>query len=134
MLVLCHHGDLFYCRGIATGFSGGYHEYFNLGVDVDAIVYLMLANQLVHSIRPHTLTIAEDVSGMPTLCRPVKEGGVGFDYRMSMAIPDIWVKLLKEVKDDDWSMEKIWWALTNRRYVAGGCGSGCGLIYILQRA
>jgi 1,4-alpha-glucan branching enzyme len=26
-------------------------------------------------------TIAEDVSGMPALCRPVAEGGGGFDYR-----------------------------------------------------
>ena len=37
-----------------------------------------------------------DVSGMPTLCRPVEEGGVGFDYRLAMSIPDMWIKLLKE--------------------------------------
>ncbi len=30
------------------------------------------------------VTVAEDVSGMPTLCRPVKEGGVGFDFRLGM--------------------------------------------------
>ncbi len=28
---------------------------------------------------------------MPTLCRPVDEGGAGFDYRLAMAIPDLWV-------------------------------------------
>lgn len=50
-------------------------------------------------------------------CRPVDEGGIGFDYRMAMAIPDMWIKLLKETKDDDWCMGTIWWTLTNRRYV-----------------
>ena len=47
--------------------------------------------------------------------RPVSEGGIGFDYRMAMAIPDLWIKLLKETKDEDWCMGTIWWALTNRR-------------------
>lgn len=48
--------------------------------------------------------------------RPVCEGGIGFDYRMAMAIPDMWIKLLKECKDEDWSVGTIWWTLTNRRY------------------
>jgi len=30
---------------------------------------------------------------MPALCRPVSEGGQGFDYRLAMAIPDLWVKV-----------------------------------------
>ena len=30
---------------------------------------------------------------MPTLCRPVREGGGGFDYRLGMAIPDKWIKV-----------------------------------------
>ena len=38
-----------------------------------------------------------DVSGMPALCRPVADGGIGFDYRLGMALPDMWIKLLKEV-------------------------------------
>lgn len=54
-------------------------------------------------------------------CRPVSEGGIGFDYRMAMAIPDMWIKLLKESKDEDWSMGTIWWTLTNRRCVGAGC-------------
>ena len=44
------------------------------------------------------ITIAEDVSGMPALCRPVEEGGGGFDYRLAMSIPDLWIKMLKEQK------------------------------------
>ena len=31
---------------------------------------------------------------MPALCRPVDEGGVGFDYRLAMAVPDTWIKVL----------------------------------------
>ena len=85
--------------------------------DDHAQVYIMLANDLIHSLFPRTaVTIAEDVSGMPLLCRPVKEGGFGFDYRLAMAIPDMWIKLLKEVGDYDWSMSHIVHTLTNRRH------------------
>nr|CAG8438079.1 11684_t:CDS:10 [Entrophospora candida] len=95
-------------HGIGTGFSGGYHEYFGDSVDEEAIVYLMLANDMLHQLSPNNMiTIAEDVSGMPGLCRPVSEGGVGFDYRLGMAIPDMWIKLLKEQKDDEWNIGNI---------------------------
>lgn len=53
---------------------------------------------------------------MPTLCRPVIEGGVGFDYRLSMAVPDMWIKYLKEKSDDDWEMGHIVHTLTNKRW------------------
>ena len=106
---------LYHHHGIATGFTGGYHEYFNTNVDVEAVCYLMLANQMLHSLYPFVITIAEDVSGMPSLCRPVEEGGIGFDYRLAMAIPDMWIKLLKEETDDNWNMGQIWWTLANRR-------------------
>jgi 1,4-alpha-glucan branching enzyme len=107
---------LYHHRGIGVGFTGNYEEYFNMNADINAIVYLMLANSLLHEKYPDIITIAEDVSGMPSLCRPVLEGGVGFDYRLAMAVPDMWIKLLKEKKDEDWNMCDIWWALTNRRY------------------
>ncbi|SNX82025.1 probable branching enzyme (be1) [Melanopsichium pennsylvanicum] len=104
-------------HGIGTGFSGGYHEYFGPSVDVEAVVYLMLANRLIHEYNPNAITIAEDVSGMPALCRPVSEGGVGFDYRLSMAVPDMWIKLLKEKSDEDWDFGNICFTLTNRRHL-----------------
>ncbi|CAE7232917.1 unnamed protein product [Rhizoctonia solani] len=103
-------------HGIGTGFSGGYHEYFGAGADNEAVVYLMIANDMLHQLYPEVITIAEDVSGMPLLCVPVEKGGVGFDYRLAMAVPDMWIKLLKEKKDDDWNMDDIVHTLTNRRY------------------
>ncbi|KAH9938639.1 glycoside hydrolase [Fomitopsis serialis] len=103
-------------HGIGTGFSGGYHEYFGEFADLEAIVYLMLANDAMHTLYPNSITIAEDVSGMPLLCAPVPKGGVGFDYRLSMAIPDMWIKLLKHKSDDEWEMANIVHTLTNRRY------------------
>ena len=83
---------------------------------MDSVAYLMLANQLIHTLNPYSITIAEDVSGMPTLCRSVKDGGIGFDYRLSMFIPDLWIKLLKEVPDEKWNMGHLTHSLTNRRW------------------
>ncbi|KAK5816797.1 glycoside hydrolase [Linnemannia elongata] len=103
-------------HGIGYGFSGNYQEYFGDTVDLESVVYLMLANDMLHKLYPESITIAEDVSGMPTLCRPVTEGGVGFDYRLSMAVPDMWIKLLKEKSDDEWDIGNIVFTLTNRRY------------------
>ncbi|KAG8748503.1 alpha-1,4-glucan branching enzyme [Ceratobasidium sp. 414] len=103
-------------HGIGTGFSGGYHEYYGHGVDNEAVVYLMIANDMLHQLYPDVITIAEDVSGMPLQCVVVDKGGVGFDYRLAMAVPDMWIKMLKEQKDDDWKMGDVAHTLTNRRY------------------
>ncbi|PHH76088.1 hypothetical protein CDD82_4136 [Ophiocordyceps australis] len=103
-------------HGMGTGFSGGYHEYFGADVDEEAVAYLMIANEMLHDLYPNCITIAEDVSGMPALCLPLSMGGVGFDYRLAMAIPDMWIKTLKEVKDEDWDMASICHTLTNRRH------------------
>nr|XP_039262818.1 1,4-alpha-glucan-branching enzyme-like [Styela clava] len=107
---------IYHDHGMARGFSGGYHEYYGLHIDVESLVYLMLANDMLHDFYPYCITIAEDVSGMPAMCRPVCEGGIGFDYRLAMAIPDNWIKLLKEQKDEDWSMQHITFLLSNRRH------------------
>ncbi|CAO3630115.1 unnamed protein product [Cunninghamella blakesleeana] len=105
-------------HGIGYGFSGDYHEYFGDNVDEDSVMYCQLANDFLHEkYKNHVITIAEDVSGMPGSCRPVKEGGLGFDYRLAMAVPDTWIKLLKETKDDDWKMGHIVHILTNRRHL-----------------
>ncbi|MDL2320717.1 alpha amylase C-terminal domain-containing protein, partial [Alistipes sp. OttesenSCG-928-B03] len=89
-------------------------KYFNDDVNRDGLRYLTLANTLVHSLRPQAVTIAEDVSGMPAMCSPVDDGGVGFDYRLGMAVPDFWIRMLKEVPDERWSIREMWAILTDR--------------------
>lgn len=105
-------------HGAGFGFSGDYHEYFGecASVDVDAVTYLTLANDLVHEMLENGVTIAEDVSGYPGLALDTEIGGVGFDYKLNMAVPDMWIKLLKEIKDENWDMGNIVQNLTNRRY------------------
>ncbi len=105
---------LYKSHGLGEAF-GGYGDYYNLNQDGDAICYLTLANKLIHEVNPHAITIAEEVSGMPGLAAPFKSGGIGFDYRMAMGIPDYWIKIIKEKKDEDWKPGDIWWELTNRR-------------------
>jgi len=94
-------------------------KFFNDGVEWDAITYLQLANTLMKMVKPDSISIAEDVSGMPGLCRPIEEGGIGFDYRLAMGIPDFWIKLLKEKEDEYWNMDEIWNTLTDRIYNVG---------------
>lgn len=102
-------------HGLGTEFNH-YDRYFShQEVDEDALAYLKLANLLVKQINPKGITVAEDVSGMPGMALSVKEGGVGFDYRLSMGIPDYWIKILKHRKDEDWSMSEIFDVMTNRR-------------------
>ncbi|MFK7772629.1 MAG: alpha-amylase family glycosyl hydrolase [Saprospiraceae bacterium] len=93
-----------------------YDKYFKEGVDWDALIYVQLANQLIHELNPKALSIAEDMSGMPGLCQPNESGGLGFDYRLGMGIPDFWIKLLKHSKDEDWDIHEIWNVLNNRRF------------------
>ena len=105
---------LYLDHGLGQGFSG-YDDYFPPRVDEDAVTYLQLANQLTHTLRPQALNIAEDVSGMVGLARPIVEGGLGFDYRLAMGIPDYWIKLLADQHDEEWSMNDLYHTLTNRR-------------------
>jgi 1,4-alpha-glucan branching enzyme len=93
-----------------------YDKYFKNGVDWDAVLFLQLANELIHENNPNALSIAEDMSGMPGLCQPIENGGVGFDYRLGMGIPDYWIKLLKHSKDEDWNIHEMWDTPNNRRY------------------
>ena len=105
---------LYYSHGLGESFAN-YADYYNGYQDGDAITYLTLANQLIHEVNPHAITIAEEVSGMPGLAAKIEDGGYGFDYRMAMNIPDYWIKTIKEKKDEDWHPSSIWWETTNRR-------------------
>jgi len=101
-------------RGL--GVACNYDHYFGPDVDEDALTYLTLANDLLHELRPDVITIAEEVTGLATLCRPIKEGGTGFDYRLGMGIPDKWIAMFKTQKDEEWNMGSIAYTLTDRRY------------------
>ncbi len=105
---------LYLHHGLEKAFTS-YDDYFDESVDEDALTYLELANRVIHEVRPDAVTIAEDVSGMPALAAPASDGGIGFDYRFAMGVPDHWIKLIKEVPDEQWPMGNIWYELTNRR-------------------
>ena len=105
---------LFWDHGLGDSFTN-YGMYFNGSMDDDAWCYLQLANRVIHEVNPDAITIAEDVSGMPGCAAPVKDCGMGFDYRMAMGVPDFWFRLAEKVRDDDWPMGGIYYELTNRR-------------------
>ncbi len=100
-----HHGNIVF---------DSREKYFTEGVEWDAITYLQLANRLIKEVHPGAIVIAEDVSGMPGLCRPIEEGGIGFDFRLAMGIPDYWIKLLKERQDENWDLQEMWNVLNDR--------------------
>ena len=105
---------LYYSHGLGEAFCN-YGDYFNGHQDGDAIAYLTLANKLIHEVNPEVITIAEDMSGMPGLAMPVGEGGLGFDFRMSMGVPDYWIKLIEDKKDEEWHVGDMFYELTNKR-------------------
>ncbi|AEU39357.1 1,4-alpha-glucan (glycogen) branching enzyme [Lactococcus cremoris subsp. cremoris A76] len=105
---------LYHDHGLGTAFTD-YSKYFSLNTDVEAVTYLMLANELTHLFNPSATTIAEDMSAMPGMALPISAGGIGFDYRLSMGIPDFWIKQLKEKTDNSLDLLSLWWELTTRR-------------------
>ena len=105
---------LYHDHGLGQAFVN-YDMYFSENTDREAVTYLMLANELVHEVKAQAITIAEDMSGMPGMALPIADGGLGFDYRLSMGVPDLWIKFLKEYRDEDWDMYKLWFELTSCR-------------------
>ncbi|MSS78594.1 alpha amylase C-terminal domain-containing protein [Anaerococcus sp. AGMB00486] len=91
-----------------------YSKYFSMNTDIEAINYLQMANELIREIKKDAITIAEDMSAMPGMCLPIKYGGIGFDYRLSMGMPDFWEKTLS-IRDEDWDMGKMWYELSTYR-------------------
>mgnify|MGYP001809890396 CR=1 FL=1 len=104
-IIYLHHGNISF---------DNLEKYFDAGVDVDAVIYLQLANQLIHDFSQNAISIAEEVTGMPGLCRKIEDGGIGFDYRLAMGIPDFWIKTLKHQPDEHWDLFNMWHELTNR--------------------
>ena len=101
-------------HGLGRDFTS-YHDYFDGLQDEDAILYLTLANQLIHELKPTAVTIAEEMSGFPGIGAKPKNDGLGFDYRLSMGVPDFWIKLIKEVNDENWQVGYIFHELLQHR-------------------
>ena len=105
---------LYHDHGLGSNFDND-HKYFSLNTHVEAITYLQLANELIRQVNPNAITIAEDMSGMPGMCLPIQDGGIGFDYRLGMGLPDMWVKTVKEKKDEFWDLQSMWNSMCLRR-------------------
>ena len=105
---------LYHDHGLGVCFTD-YSKYFSENTDTEAVTYLQLANKLIREVKPDAITVAEDMSGMPGMCLSLSAGGIGFDYRLAMGQPDLWIKLLKKLPDEQWDMAHIWYELTSRR-------------------
>lgn len=105
---------LYYDHGLSRNFTN-YGMYYDNTQDEDAIIYLSLANKLIREVFPGAITIAEEMSGMPGLAAPLEEGGYGFNYRLAMGVPDYWIKLIKEIPDEQWDVSALYYELTSKR-------------------
>ena len=105
---------LYHDHGLGVDFDSN-SKYFSFNTHVEAITYLQLANELIRQVNPKALTIAEDMSGMPGMCLPIEEGGIGFDYRLGMGLPDMWIRTVKTTRDEDWDIGKMWGEMCLRR-------------------
>jgi len=105
---------LYHDHGLGTDFNSN-DKYFSYNTHVEAITYLQLANELIRQVNPKAITIAEDMSGMPGMCLPIEDGGIGFDYRLGMGLPDMWIRTVKEKQDEDWDIGKMWGDMCLRR-------------------
>ena len=105
---------LYHDHGLGTSFDND-AKYFSLNTHTEAITYLQLANELIREVNPNAITIAEDMSGMPGMCLPIEDGGIGFDYRLAMGLPDMWIRTVKEQKDEFWDIGKMWGDMCLRR-------------------
>ncbi|MCI7809941.1 alpha amylase C-terminal domain-containing protein [bacterium] len=105
---------LYHDHGLGTDFNSN-DKYFSYNTHTEAITYLQLANELIRQVNPKAITIAEDMSGMPGMCLPIEDGGIGFDYRLGMGLPDMWIKTVKEKSDEQWDIFQMWCDMCLRR-------------------
>lgn len=116
---------IYHDHGLGRQFTD-YSKYFSSNTDPDGVVYLQFAAALCREIKPDVILIAEEMSGMPGMCLPIEAGGIGFDYRLSMGVPDYWIRMLRDRRDEEWEIGLLWHELTQRRpgeKVIGYCES-----------
>ncbi len=104
---------LYHHHGLGVAFSD-YSHYFSTSTDTEAVTYLQLAAEVCREINKHSILIAEDMSGMPGMCLPITDGGIGFHYRLNMGLPDYLIKMMK-MREEDWHLGTLWHELVSRR-------------------
>ena len=105
---------IYHDHGLGTSFDND-SKYFSMNTHVEALTYLQLANELIRQVNPDAITVSEDMSGMPGMCLPIEDGGIGFDYRLAMGLPDMWIRTVKEKKDEEWYIGQMWGDMCLRR-------------------
>ena len=105
---------IYHDHGLGSGI-GSYDDYYGANINRDALMYLKNANDLIHKINPNAITIAEEVSGYPGLAASTEEGGTGFDCRLNMSAPNLWIKHIEKIKDEDWRMGELMHELSSHR-------------------
>ena len=105
---------LYHDHGLGTDFNDN-SKYFSMNTHTEAVTYLQLANELIREVNPNAITVSEDMSGMPGMCLPIEDGGCGFDYRLAMGLPDMWIRTVKETQDECWDINKMWGDMCLRR-------------------
>ena len=105
---------LYLDHGLGTNFASN-NQYFSMNTDVEAVCYLQMATHVAHTFKKGSICIAEDMSAMPGMCLPIEDGGLGFDYRLSMGLPDFFIKTIKEREDGHWPISRLYWELCARR-------------------
>ncbi|KAH9651980.1 SBE3 [Citrus sinensis] len=99
--------SMIYTHNGFASLTGDLEEYCNQYVDKDALLYLILANEILHALHPNIITIAEDATYYPGLCEPTTQGGLGFDYFLNLSASEMWLSFLENTPDHEWSMSKI---------------------------
>ena len=105
---------IYHDHGLGTSFDND-SKYFSMNTHVEALTYLQLANELIRQVNPDAITVSEDMSGMPGMCLPIQDGGIGFNYRLAMGLPDMWIRTVKEKKDEEWYIGQMWGDMCLRR-------------------
>lgn len=68
----------------------------DLGTNTGAVEFLKSMNQQMHDTYPEVMMIAEDSTDFPYVTKPVKDGGLGFDYKWDMGWMNDTLKYFKE--------------------------------------
>ena len=95
-----------------------YSYYFNRDLSASGVLYLSLANSLLASLLPsdRRLSIAQECTGYPTLCRPISQGGIGFDFRLDSSWGQNIRRLIRQSghRQGRWITAQVLWEMATK--------------------